>query len=332
MADRGLPDRTADHNPNLNPSPSASIEAAGGNVAAGAEGTAGSEVAADAERAPDAENASDTGRTPAGDGAESDAAGAQSAPRLSRRLGLGWGRDVLAVLGFFTRLPVKAPAVPLAEAARAFPLAGALIGFVGFLAYMLGERLGLSDLLAAVFALVATALLTGALHEDGLADLADMLGVRGGRERKLTVMRDSTIGSYGVLALVFASLLKLGALAQLSLPGEVASALISAHVLGRAVLPVVMRSLPLARPDGIAVHAGKPAAESMYWSLGLAILIVGLVGGPGAAIVATVSALVTAFLIAKLAERQIGGYTGDVLGAIEQIVEVAVLINFATFR
>jgi len=262
------------------------------------------------------------------DQAQADAALAGKA----RRFGLGWGDDLLAVIGFFTRLPVKASAVPLATAVRAFPLAGVLIGIVGFLAYMLAFRLGLSGLLAALFAVAATAVLTGALHEDGLADLADMLGVRGGRERKLAVMRDSTIGSFGVLALIFATFLKVGAIIDLAVPGQVASALISAHVLSRAVLPVAMRSLPLARPDGLAVHAGKPSAEGMYWSLGLGILIVGVVGGPGAAIVATVSALVAAFLVTKLAQRHIGGYTGDVLGAVEQVVEIAVLINFVTFH
>lgn len=242
-----------------------------------------------------------------------------------------WWRGLLAALGFFTRLPVRAPAMPLSEATRTFPLVGAIVGLIGLLAYALALRLGLSVLLAAVLAIAATAAVTGALHEDGLADLADMLGVRGGRERKLAVMRDSTIGSYGVLTLVIATLFKIGAIADLAVLPQVASAMISAHVLSRAVLPVVMRSLPLARPNGLAVHAGKPPADGMYWALGLGIVIVLLVGGPGAAIVATVSALVTAFLVAKLAQRHIGGYTGDVLGAIEQVVEVAVLINFVTF-
>jgi adenosylcobinamide-GDP ribazoletransferase len=249
----------------------------------------------------------------------------------SHRLGRLWWRDLLAALGFFTRLPVRAPAIPLAEAARAFPLVGAVVGLVGLLAYLFALRLGLSVMLAAVLSVAATAIVTGALHEDGLADLADMLGVRGDRERKLAVMRDSTIGSYGVLTLVIASLFKIGAIADLGVVPQVASALISAHVLSRTVLSVVMRSLPLARPNGLAVHAGKPPADGMYWALGLGIVIVLLVGGPGAAIVATVSALVTAFLVAKLAERHIGGYTGDVLGAIEQVVEIAVLINFVTF-
>lgn len=287
-----------------------------------------------AETAAVAGDAGSAGATIGAGGAAGEPSPTPGSPAASAydRFARFWWRDLLAALGFFTRLPVRAPAIPLSEATRAFPLVGAIVGLIGLLAYLFALRLGLSVLLAAVLAIAATAAVTGALHEDGLADLADMLGVRGGRERKLAVMRDSTIGSYGVLTLVIATLFKVGAIADLAVLPQVASAMISAHVLSRAVLPVVMRSLPLARPNGLAVHAGKPPADGMYWALGLGVGIVLLVGGPGAAIVATVSALVTAFLVAKLAQRHIGGYTGDVLGAIEQVVEVAVLINFVTFN
>ncbi len=101
---------------------------------------------------------------------------------------------------------------PIAEAARAFPVAGAIVGLIGSGIYLLAMELGLSGLLAALLAVAATVIVGGALHEDGLADFADMLGVRGDRERKLGVMRDSRIGSYGVLALGFSTAIKVGAL------------------------------------------------------------------------------------------------------------------------
>src|SRR5687768_326033 len=116
-----------------------------------------------------------------------------------------WWREFRLALGFFTRLPLKAPAGPVAEAARAFPGAGAVVGLIGSLVYLLAVEIGLSGLLAALLAVAATVIAGGALHEDGLADFADMLGVRGDRERKLAVMRDSRIGSYGVLALGFST-------------------------------------------------------------------------------------------------------------------------------
>jgi adenosylcobinamide-GDP ribazoletransferase len=240
-------------------------------------------------------------------------------------------RDLLSGLGFFTRLPVRSPGIALAEAAQVFSLIGALIGFAATLIYVAGLWIGLSSLMSAILAIAGTVVLTGALHEDGLADFADMLGVRDDRQRKLSVMRDSTIGSYGTLALIFVSLMKVAALMELAVPGQVAGALISAHALGRGVLPLVMRTYPLARSNGLAVHAGKPPVAGTYTALGVAAVIALLVGGPGVAVVATVSALVAAFLVTHLAYRQLGGYTGDVLGAAEQIVEVAVIMNFVSF-
>jgi adenosylcobinamide-GDP ribazoletransferase len=240
-------------------------------------------------------------------------------------------RDLRVALGFFTRLPVRPPALPLAQAAAAFSLIGALIGLTATLFYGLGLWVGLSSLMSAVLAVAATALMTGALHEDGLADYADMLGVRGDRSRKLAAMRDSTIGSYGTLALVFVSLMKVAALSELAVPGQVAGALISAHALGRGVLPLIMRTYPMARSNGLAVHAGKPPANRVWISLLLAVAIAIAVGGPGAAVVSTASALVVGFIIAQIATRQIGGYTGDVLGAAEQLIEVTVLMNFVSF-
>lgn len=248
-----------------------------------------------------------------------------------RGLGHGLRQGLLTGLGFFTRLPVRPTDQPLAEAVALFSVIGALIGLAATAVYVLGLWIGLSGLMSAILAVAATAVLTGALHDDGLADFADMLGVRGDRARKLAVMRDSTIGTYGTLALVFVNLMKVAALADLAIPGQVASALIAAHALGRGVLPFVMRSYPLARSNGLAVHAGKPPLKGTYVSIALAALIAGLVGGPSVALVATIAAFVVAFLVAQTAHRQLGGYTGDVLGAAEQLVEVTVILNFVSF-
>ena len=241
-----------------------------------------------------------------------------------------WWREIRLALGFFTRLPFRSPSGQVAEAARAFPVAGAIVGLVGSGIYLLAMELGLSGLLAALLAVAATVVVGGALHEDGLADFADMLGVRGDRARKLSVMRDSRIGSYGVLALGFSTAIKVGAIVDLGDPRTVAGALIAAHVLGRGVLPIIMRSLPLARMDGLAVEAGKPTAAATYQGLGVALLISAFACGPGAALVSLVVAIVAAFLISEVARRQIGGYTGDVLGAAEEIAQLAILINIVS--
>lgn len=238
-----------------------------------------------------------------------------------------WWREIRLALGFFTRLPLKPPAGRVAEAARAFPVAGAVIGLIGSGIYLLAVEIGLSGLLAALLAVAATVVVGGALHEDGLADFADMLGVRGDRERKLAIMRDSRIGSYGVLALGFATAIKVGALVGLGEPRLVAGALIAANVMGRATLPILMRSLPLARASGLAFDAGKPTAAATYQGLGVALLISAFACGPGAALVSLVVAIVAAFLVSEVARRQIGGYTGDVLGAAQEIAQLAVFIN-----
>lgn len=241
-----------------------------------------------------------------------------------------WWREIRLAVGFFTRLPLKSPPGQIAEAARAFPVAGAVIGLIGSAVYLLAMEVGLSGLLAALLAVAATIIAGGALHEDGLADFADMLGVRGDRERKLAAMRDSRIGSYGTLALGFATAIKVGVLVDLGDPRMVAGALIAAHVLGRAVLPITMRSLPLARSSGLAVEAGKPSAAATYQGLGVALLISAFAAGPGSALVCLVVAIVAAFLVSEVARRQIGGYTGDVLGAAEEIAQLAILINIVS--
>jgi adenosylcobinamide-GDP ribazoletransferase len=241
-----------------------------------------------------------------------------------------WWREIRLALGFFTRLPLRAPAGPIAEAARAFPVAGALIGLIGGLIYFLGVKIGLSPLLAALLAVAATVVAGGALHEDGLADFADMLGVRGDRERKLSVMRDSRIGSYGVLALGFSTAIKVSAVVGLRDPWLVAGALVTTQACGRAALPIIMRSLPLARPNGLAVNAGRPTAAATYQGIGVALLISAFACGPGAALVSIVVAIVAAFLVSEVARRQIGGYTGDVLGAAQEVAQLAIFVNLVS--
>jgi adenosylcobinamide-GDP ribazoletransferase len=268
-----------------------------------------------------------------------------------RGIGLGrfvtsWWRDLFLALTFFTRLPLGflAPTAPeptpgtesvtpqarLGEASRAFPLAGLVVGLAGGLAYWIAVKIGLSGLLAAFLAVAATAALSGALHEDGWADFADGLGARGDRVRKLAAMKDSHIGSFGVLALIFATGVKTVAIAQLYTPDRVATALVAAHVLARAVLPLAMRSLPLATSQGLAVMAGRPSAQGVYVALGLGLVISFFAVFLPAAIVALIVAIVAAALVGAIAKRQFGGYTGDVLGAIEQVAEIAVLINLVS--
>ncbi len=243
--------------------------------------------------------------------------------------------DAWAALMLLTRLPSGGRAregTDWARAGRLFPLVGALIGAIAGAAYWLAEGLGLPPLVSALLAIGLGIWVTGALHEDGLADLADGFGGGRGRDRKLQIMRDSRIGSYGVLALILSVGLRAAALAALAEPGLVAAALIAAHATARAPLALVMATTPLARTDGLAAAAGKPSPVHALTALVLGLLLSLLALGPGSGFWLWLVALVAAVTLLSLARAQIGGYTGDVLGAIEQVGEVAGLLCLVALR
>lgn len=240
-------------------------------------------------------------------------------------------RAIATAFTFLTRLPgVARWADPepgaLSRASAYFPLVGAVVG--GWCA--LGHWLGLvwfeAPWLAAAAAVLFGVVLTGGFHEDGLADTADGLGGGFDRARQLEIMRDSRVGSYGVLALLLALAWKLGALAALS-TAEAFAALVLAHVWARwSALPLIW-ALPYLRESSnhkpLADAAG--AREASIASI-LAIALSLAVAPPLPVFGALgVAALVTA-LGGLYVQRQIGGYTGDVLGAVNQAVEVAILL------
>ena len=240
-----------------------------------------------------------------------------------------WLDRARIALIFLTRLPVAAPrdgGPTLADSAGLFPLAGVVVGALGGLIYWLGDAVGLPPVLAAFGAVGATILATGALHEDGLADVADGFGGGFDRERKLEIMRDSALGSYGALALILSLGARVAALAALADPAAVMGALVAAHGIARATLPAVMGFGRPARSDGLGAGAGRPDGSQVSIALGLGLLLAALAVGPfyGLACLA-IAGLGTVILVA-VAARQIGGYTGDVLGAIEQLGEVLTLL------
>ena len=218
-----------------------------------------------------------------------------------------------------------------AHAGRCYPLAGLLVAAVGVGAYGLALWLGLPPLAAGMLAVGATLLATGGLHEDGLADFADSFG-GWTRERRLAIMRDSRIGAYGVTALVFSIGLRAAALAALPGAGACFAALLAGHALSRGLLPLVMATQPLARGDGLAVHTGKPGAGDLAWAVGLAALVALAALGLGGGVLALLLAVTLTLGLARLARLRLGGYTGDVLGAVQQVVEIAVLLLASVLR
>lgn len=245
---------------------------------------------------------------------------------------------------FFTRLPwVARWCYPeperLGESARYFPLIGLLVGALGALVYALA-LLCWSPGIAAALALIATALVTGAFHEDGLSDAIDGFGGGYSVARKLEIMKDSRIGSFGALALVLICLLKWQALSELA--GWAPLALLMAHVLARWAPVALSLSLPYVRFEG----PNKPIAETMgpreglwasLWVLSLVPLSLALahvlsdgVLDVRSAVQVLFAVLATTLLCTWLCARwfrsEIGGITGDTLGAANQIVETTVYL------
>jgi len=240
-----------------------------------------------------------------------------------------WLDDFKMAVGFLTRLPVTHPDdANFARAYRVFPVVGALIGLAVGLVCLALRKLGVPDLAAAALALGAGALLTGALHEDGLADVADGFG--GGRdvEARLAIMRDSRIGTYGAIVLLVSFTARLSALAAIP-DNYVVASLLATHALARGVLPAIAANLPYARPDGLARGGGQPDAAAALIAIGLALPAALLALPWASSLWAAVIAGVSGLVVARLALRKIGGQTGDVLGCAEQVAETAVLVLLA---
>ena len=232
--------------------------------------------------------------------------------------------DLVSAFMLLTRLPVRGrPTDPAARAAWAWPVAGLAVGGIGAAAMAAALALGVAPGPAAALAVAAQVVVTGALHEDGLADVAD--GFWGGRDRvrRLAIMRDSRIGTYGAVALVLSLLARWSLLA-----GTSPWALVAAGVASRAAMVPVMQALPHARSDGLSHAAGRPTAWGTGVALALAALALGPFGLPGLA--AAGLAAGTAWGLARLARAKIGGQTGDVCGAVQQGAEIAVLAALAS--
>jgi adenosylcobinamide-GDP ribazoletransferase len=238
--------------------------------------------------------------------------------------------DIRTGVLFSTRLPLGRPALvegaAITRASWAWPLAGALVGLIGAGVYWATATAGVPTLAAAGLAVSATLLATGCLHEDGLADTADGFGGASSRERKLVIMSDSRIGAYGACVLIMSLLLRIATIASLGDPLLVVPVLIAAHAAARASMPVLMQLVPPARSDGLSADAGRPPLSTVGIAVAFGIVALGLGLGivPGLIALALVAGAVAS--MAWLCMRQIGGQTGDVLGALEQVSEVLILL------
>jgi adenosylcobinamide-GDP ribazoletransferase len=238
--------------------------------------------------------------------------------------------DIGAALALLTRLPVpldhRRAAARGARAAWAWPLAGAV---VGALAGVLGEvclALGLPSGIVAAAVLATLALLTGALHEDGLADTADGLWGGSSRAARLDIMRDSRLGSYGALALILAVLARWSGICALE--GGLIAPLVAVGAVSRAPMAAALWGLGPARAAGLAAAQGRAPAAAALGAAGLALGLAVLATG-AAGLVLAVAAALGALAVLALARARIGGQTGDILGASQQLADLAALAMLA---
>lgn len=245
-------------------------------------------------------------------------------------------RDLKVALLFLTRFPVQLDGTvtmrDLASAVHAFPLVGAIVGLLAGLAYATASLVGLPPLPSALIAIVTMIVLTGALHEDGLADTADGLGAGPDRDKALAIMADSRIGSFGTLALIVSVLGRLIALAPLWEPRQVMAVLIAAAMTSRAMMPVVMLLQPSAKAGGLAAAAGRPDPVRVMIGLFLAVAAAVAFLPPPTALAALLSAAGLSLLLATWLGRRLGGCTGDTLGAVQQAAELAFLLAIVSHR
>lgn len=253
--------------------------------------------------------------------------------------------DLAHCVRFYSRLPV--PALPWEQdahalpdfkrLARILPLAGLVIGLLPALALAVSILLDLGPWLAAALSILVMTVSTGAMHEDGLADTADSFGGVT-KERRLEIMRDSRLGSYGACALVLTFALRLATLGTLvsrvDWPQAVAAVLIVSALSRTAGLLPLVFLLP-ARADGLARAVGQPARETFWAAAGLAGLIAVAVGAlsglPASGIgLMLVASIVSGLALKRFAARHLGGQTGDIAGATQQVAEIATLIGLLT--
>lgn len=251
-------------------------------------------------------------------------------------------REIATAHLWLTRFPVTGllprDLPQLAQAGWCFPLVGLSVGLVAAVVLAAGAWLGLPAAVTALLAVGVMLLATGGLHEDGLADFADGGGAGGDRERRLEIMRDSRIGSYGVLALIVAVGLRVSALAAVlgASPALAATGVLAVAAVSRAGMAVGLALMPPARRDGLGRQAGRVsrgrAAIALLLS-GTALLAPALVSDQPLALwlaIAGVVALAQLWL-AWRALRTLGGQTGDVLGALQQVGEAAGLSALSLF-
>ncbi|MBB4569745.1 adenosylcobinamide-GDP ribazoletransferase [Rhizobium leucaenae] len=249
--------------------------------------------------------------------------------------------DTARAVAFLSRIPVPPSFFEsydgkLTRISRTFPLAGLLIALPAAIVFGILLAFHADPLMAALLALAVQTMTTGALHEDGLSDMADGLGGGKDRDRALAIMKDSRIGTYGAVALILSFGLRAAALAAIArglAPFAAALVLPASAALSRGAMVWHWYILPAAKPDGIAASAGKPDYGAMQGALTIALALSAFLLWPCLRLPAFILYLLitaaAAFLLTRRVRQRLSGHTGDTIGATQQICEIAALCTLA---
>lgn len=229
--------------------------------------------------------------------------------------------DIPAALGLLTRLPLRVDTARATargvRAAWAWPLAGAAVGLSAGLIATVALWIGLPPAVAGLLLVGTQIAMTGAMHEDGLADSLDGLWGGWDRTRRLEIMKDSRIGAYGVIGLVLSLILRWQIWALVIASGPVLGPVLAITALSRVPMVMLMWALPQARKDGLSRAVGRPTGATLALAAGLG-LIIALCAVGWAAMSLAIGMSVTTLIWGLIARAKIGGQTGDILGAAQQ--------------
>ncbi len=240
--------------------------------------------------------------------------------------------DIAAALGLLSRLPISVDTERAKQrgalAAWAYPIAGLILALIAGIVTQCALWLGLPSTLAAGLTLATLITTTGAMHEDGLADSADGLWGGWDTDHRLKIMKDSFIGTYGVLALGLSLLLRWSALTLILENDMLWPALLAGTMLSRAVMVPMMAFLPHARTEGLSHSVGRPPVQTAYIALAI-VAVATLILVQFWALWLVVTCALTALICATIAKSKIKGQTGDILGATQQLTEITALLTLA---
>lgn len=239
--------------------------------------------------------------------------------------------DLRAAFMLLTRLPVwsaKDGGAPnLSRSAWAYPLVGTLVGSIGGATLLASEAIGINIAVSVLIMMTAMTLATGAFHEDGLADTVDGIGGGWTKERKLEIMRDSRIGTYGTVALLLSLGIRAAALVSIGDAVLIILASVMAATVSRAGIVILLFVMAPARSDGMGTVAENPPVLSVVVALFFAILTTQIIPH---GIMASIAGGVGLFVVFCLGKKHLDGYTGDLLGAGQQISEIFILVSLST--